>query len=95
VLLPSQRDRHASEGQVDIGDDWAVFHPGPAATSRARQSRDLLLDGDLAHGSLPRIREDADVFQANEMLGDLASIGEHRGAEDLFSHRSRLKRLCD
>ena len=34
-----KRDRHATEGQVDVGDDRAVLHPGPAATARTHTAR--------------------------------------------------------
>ena len=94
VLLPAQRHRHPTEGQVDVGDDRTVLDPGPAAAARDTRAVDVLFDGDLAGRTAARVGEDADVFEADEMGDDLVRIDVHRGVEDLLFHTLRLKRLC-
>ena len=94
VLLPAQRDGHAAEGQVDVGDDRAVLDPGPAPTARTPQRRIGLLDGDLARRTTARVGQDADVFETNEVSDDLVRIEVHRGVERFLFHTLRLKRLC-
>ena len=94
VLLPAQRDRHAAERQVDVGDDRTVLHPGPTPTARTPQRWICLFDGDLARRTTARVEQDAYVFEADEMGDDLVRIDVHRGVEDLLFHTLRLKRLC-
>ena len=94
VLAPAQRDRHAAEGQVDVGDDRAVLDPGPAPTAPTPQLGLGLLDGDLARRTTASVGQDANVFEADEVGDDLVRIEVHRGVERFLFHTLRLKRLC-
>ena len=95
VLLPADGHGHPAEGQVDVGDHRAVLDPGPAPTARTReQSSTSCSIGDLAGRTPPRVGQDADVFETDEMGDDLVRIDVHRGVEDLLFHTLRLKRLC-
>lgn len=47
VLAPAQGDRHAADGQIHIGDDRAVLHPGAPLAAPADERGIGLLNGDL------------------------------------------------
>jgi hypothetical protein len=70
---------NTAEGQVNVGDDRAILHPGPTPTTGAPRNGIGLFDGDLARRPTERIGQDAYVFETDEVGDDLGRIDRHRG----------------
>ncbi len=95
VLLPANRHRHPAKGQVHVGDDGTVLHPGPLPTTLTPPVHDHLLNRDLAGRAASTIGQDPHVFQAHQVRDDRTRVGEHRGVEDLLFHTNKAEApLC-
>ena len=93
VLPPGQRHRRAVDGQVDIVHHRSLFDLGrPLALRTADLAQDLL-DHQLHVGTVTRIAQDPDVFEAHQGLDDFTRVDNDEGASWFLAHTKIVERL--
>jgi hypothetical protein len=73
-------------GQVDVGDDGALFHPGRVATARTSNVVNHPLDPELHVARAPLAGEDPHVLQPDEGLHNFGRVVKDEGVSIFLDH---------
>ena len=86
VLLPEELHRRAVDGEVDVGDDRALFHSGAVATARTSNVLHHPLDMELHVARATLVGEDPHVLQPDEGLHDFGRVVKDEGVSIFLDH---------
>ncbi len=89
VLLPDELHRGAVNGEVDVGDDRALFHSGRVATARTSNALHHPLNMELHVARAALVGEDPHVLQPDEGLHNFGRVVADEGVSIFFG--SQLK----
>ena len=74
------RSEEPVDRQIDILDDWPLFHLRTAPARRVAHVAGNQLDHEADLWAAAAVRNDADVFQADEGSEDLTRVAKDEGA---------------